>query len=200
MKWLTGWLVTLVLLVSTSYAQPPEKSFHAPPLLEQPFHRGPEVGKAKGTEKSLEWLKEEFPEKYEKLMQLKEEKPHKFRMQAMRLRKRLGMLNRLKKEDPKAYEMSKELFRLEEEVRELAENYKKAETLQQRDEIKNEIQEILDEAFNLKLTLGKRRLQNLEGKLAELQEFLRNRKEHKEEIITRRLEELLKEEEEYLKW
>lgn len=180
MKILLGLSMAFIVLAVPCFAHPSERPFYGQPQAT--------VG---GEQEGLEWFKEEFPEKYEQLMELREKNPQKFRMQAMRLKKGWRMFHRLREEDPEAYEMFKEMFKLQEQVRDLAESYKKEDSEKEKQEIRQKMENLLSEAFDMKLKLGERRLQKLEERLSKLADFLQKRKEHKEKIIQQHLAELI---------
>lgn len=198
MKRLLICLVAFFITATILYAQPRGESSdrypQAPGMTgEESFQTPKAIG-----EEEWQWIKEEFPEKYEKLMQLKEKNPQGFEKEGMQLR-RLVMLRRLKTEDPEAYAMSKKLFELEEKAAGLAEEYKKESSLKQKEKIKGEIQGALNEAFDLKLTIEERKLNGLKDKLSELEKSLEKRKSNRDEIIGKHLEGLLQEEDS-LRW
>ena len=180
MKKLVFYLVTFLIASTILYAQPAG---------EFP-RRSPQEPKVTG-EEGLQWLKEKSPEKYEKLIQLKDKNPQRF--------EREDMLQRLETEDPETYAMYKKLSELDGKTRELAEKYNAESSSIEKEKIKNEIQGVLNEAFDLKLAIGERRLNHLKEKLSELEKFAETRKSRKDEIIKKHLKNLLQQEDN-LRW
>ena len=132
---------------------------------------------------------EESSRKSPEFMQIKDKNPQRF--------ERKDMLQRLEAEDPETYAMYKELSELDGKARELAEKYNAESSSKEKEKIKNEIQGVLNEAFDLKLVIGERRLNQLEEKLSKLEKFAEMRKSHKDEIIKKHLENLLQQEDEF---
>ncbi len=165
MKKLVFCLVTFLLAGSILYAQTGER------YLRKSFQEPKTTGK------------EESPEKYGEFIQVKEEGF-----------KREDMLQRLETEDPETYAMYKKLSERDGKARELAEKYNAESSSIEKEKIKSEIQGVLNEAFDLKLAIGERRLNHLKEKLSELEKFAETRKSRKDEIIKKHLENLLQQE------
>ena len=91
-----------------------------------------------------------------------------------------------------------EIARMDAESRRLAREVRAAEGAE-KERLRKELEQRLDEAFEKKLELRRQRIDRLREKLAEEQDQLETRKEAREEIIERRLRELLGEEDE-LDW
>lgn len=117
------------------------------------------------------------------------------KMQTQLKDRRENMLQQMKNEDPETQAMHQELLKLEQNVKELAEKYKAESSVKEQNKIKNEIQNTLNEAFDLKLMLEEKKLEQLKNKLNELEKLSEERKSNKKEIIEKRLEFLLQQKE-----
>lgn len=102
------------------------------------------------------------------------------------------------KRDKEVYEREKKIFELEVKSESLAAKYDAANTTE-KEKIKTELKQQLSELFNQKEVLRKQEVAQLEQELKELKQSLQIRMQNKSEIINRRMQELLNEED-YLDW
>ncbi len=112
---------------------------------------------------------------------------------------RRGM--RGEKPSPEDIEKFKEIMDLERESRKLAQQYRQAETDEEKASISTELRSLLEKIFDLKLVLKKKHVESLAKKLAELKEKLEKREQARSEIIQNRYDEFTEgKNDDYLKW
>ncbi len=164
--------------------------------------RGREGGRGEKMEKFLEHLKDENPEKFEDLMRLKEENPDLFRE---KLREHVGEFIKNKQRkgrermDPETRERMKERGELEKQSMRLAEQYRGAETDEEKQTIAEDMKAVLVRAFDMKLLNQQKNVERLEKRLKELKDLLNKRKESRDDVIQKRFDELTGKAE-HLKW
>ena len=123
----------------------------------------------------VETLKEEEPEEYERLMELRREDPDAFRQE---IRERI----REKIED-----------RMPESAREcqkLRQKYHEADNDREKEEIREDLEDAVEDAFEERLERQEELVDDLEEKLDKLRDRIRKRKDNKDEIIEVRVEQL----------
>jgi hypothetical protein len=104
----------------------------------------------------------------------------------------------LVKRDKEIQERNQKIFELEVKTQALAAKYQSAAKTDQQ-KIRNELKQKLGELFEKKEEDRKQEVENLEQELSELKKSLEVRIKNKNEIINRRMEELL-DEDKYLDW
>ena len=143
-------------------------------------------------QETLVYLEAQDPPVAEFLKQLQTEKPHQFRreisknyyaLQRMKMMKERGV-------EQEEYERMLKRYKMETQVRMLAEKYKRADE-RQKGKYKTELRAVLDKLFDLREVDRMKEVERLEGRLEELQQSLKNRKENKEKIIDRRIDQLI---------
>lgn len=108
-------------------------------------------------------------------------------------------LEELKKKDSERYEKVVRIGELRRESWQLAEEYKKAQDPEEKETIKADLKDLLNELFDLKQEEREAEMKRLEEKLKRLQENIIRRKENKRTIVNRRLREMTREDD-YLQW
>jgi uncharacterized coiled-coil protein SlyX len=130
-------------------------------------------------------LKTENPEEFERLMKLRDENPEAFRQQIReRLGQRMGRGMRSSAEEG--------------QVGELVQKYHQAQTEQEKEELKAQIQEAVTGAFGAQMAEQKEMIARMQQRLTEFRERLATREENREAIIENRVEQLTTEPE--LRW
>lgn len=127
----------------------------------------------------LEKMKAENPEEFEKLQKLREEDPEAFR-QAVRAHVK----------DRFAGMIGPENAELEKTCRELASEFRLAESDEKKAEIKKQIEEAVRAAFDARLARQKTFVAQLERQLEQLKQQIANREENREVICDQRISEL----------
>ena len=103
---------------------------------------------------------------------------------------RVGPPMELRETDPEAFELSQKDMDLERRSHELAMRIRGLRG-EDRDNAREELQKVAGEQFEVRTKLRERRLKRLESEIKELREALENRAAKKDDIIERRMQELL---------
>lgn len=104
-----------------------------------------------------------------------------------------------KKIDPEMLERMKEIHEVEKQSRKLAEQYRDAETDEEKQGIAEDLKSVLVKSFDLKILNQQKNMERLAKRLEELKELLAKRKESRNDVIQKRFEELTGKTE-HLKW
>jgi hypothetical protein len=134
-------------------------------------------------DKVLEFLKEHYPEMYEKLTALRKEDPRAFRRQLMRLLPRLPEFMMLVERDPEMATLLIEEHKLEMEIREVAHDYRHVESDDERASLKQRLASLVGEQFDIRQTRLKRMIEDLERQLELKKKALAQREERKKQLI-----------------
>jgi flagellar capping protein FliD len=95
-------------------------------------------------------------------------------------------LGRIAHGDPELKELMAEYIKLELESLVLANEIRDEKNQDEKEELSDELNEVLEKAFDKKVTLKTKGLEHLEQKLKETREELQSRKDNKEAIIKNR--------------
>lgn len=148
-----------------------------------------------GRELFEDFVKENFPDDAEEILSwlemLKDYKPDEYGNKIRESVKKIRMLKKVKDKDPEKYERHIKDFKLTIKCAKLGKEYKEAETEKEKGRIKDELKEVLVELFESKQAENEERIKQIEEKLSELKEKNSTRKEHREEIVNRRLEQII---------
>lgn len=136
--------------------------------------------------KWLENMKNENPEEYERLSNLRQSNPTEFRQEMLK--------RHLERRRDKVRRDSKH----EEETLELAEQFRKAETDEEKNDLREKLKEAVYNAFDANLRSSQERIERMEKELQKLREHLERRKAKKERICEARILDLTLDEE--LQW
>ncbi len=124
------------------------------------------------------------------LRQLREESATRYRHKRRRLLQQIfsdmPMLGRIAHGDPELKELMAEYIKLELESLVLANEIRDEKNQDEKEELSDELNEVLEKAFDKKVTLKTKGLEHLEQKLKETREELQSRKDNKEAIIKNR--------------
>jgi hypothetical protein len=101
----------------------------------------------------------------------------------------------LEKSDPEMFKLFKEEMDLDRKTRELAHNYRQAST-SQRDEIKKEIEKLVDQQFEVRQQHRQLGLKRFEEELQRLRNAIEQRNKARKQIVEKRVAELVGQEEE----
>ena len=147
----------------------------------------------------LDRIESESPDE---LAEFKEEKlnnPAKYFEKLTRAWEELKKLEILKDSDPEKYTMVKKQHQLEHQSRKLAQEYRKTKNASKKSEVKAALGKNLQELFELREADREQKVKKLEQEIKMLRDMLVVRQQKKQEIISRRLNELLGEDD-VLKW
>lgn len=137
------------------------------------------------------WLRENEPETYRRVERALEEgrRPEASRLLA-EAEPRMREMAELKTRDPKAFERTLELRRLERESLEVAERARNA-AAPDKEAAAKKLRDTLDRLFDLREEAKARELEELKRRVGEIEKQLEARKASKERIVDRRKRELL---------
>lgn len=135
----------------------------------------------------IERFREENPEEFNRLMEVRRQNPDKFRQE---IRER--MKDRLRERGDRVGNEE------ERELRELAKAYHTAESEAEKAELKAEIKEVIYAVFDERMERATDRLERMEQELDRLRDRLEKRRRNREEICLERVEELTRDP--ALKW
>jgi plasmid stabilization system protein ParE len=142
-------------------------------------------------DKAMRWLKENDPDRAEKLARLREERPE---MHAHVLREsweQMNHLSRLKEHDPAEYERMMKQQKLERAAGALAEKIRRSEAEEEREKLTAQLREHLASLFDMRETGREREVKEMERRLADLRKVLAERQSRKAEIIERRVGQMI---------
>lgn len=180
---LMRWLIPTMMVAGLLVAQPPN-----------------EILSEQKREEIMEFIeKYAGPERIRRLNELRLRKPEEYRRHLKRAMMRKRDLERLKEKEPELYEKSLQILELRRESFELVEKYKDAETDKEKEKIKTELSRVVSEQFDLREEVRGARIKRLEEKITRLKEELAERKKNRDEIIERRIDELI-DENDYMRW
>ena len=142
-------------------------------------------------EGALEYLQESDPQKALNLLSIRESNPAYYHKLISRYAYEIKVLNRLKETDPEKYDRLVNEKRMDRESRMLANNYRITENAEEKAQIKNNLESILNKIFDERQLNRKDEIERLENRLAELKRINQERLVNKEKIINLRIEKLL---------
>ncbi|MBL6988258.1 MAG: hypothetical protein ISR65_00685 [Bacteriovoracaceae bacterium] len=99
-----------------------------------------------------------------------------------------GQANR---KNPETMQLMKEVRELENKSKQLAQNYKDSNSIEDKKKISESLRSNLQEIFEKKLSFGEKKLDDVAKKLEQLKDSLASRKKNAQQIIKQRLDELL---------
>ena len=129
--------------------------------------------------KFMNYVKENDPEKFEIMKNLKMEKPKLYLKIVSNGIKEMHIMRKLKKDDPVRHGRRKKILQLKGKNWRMGREYRKCESAERKEEIKKEIKKSLDKLFDLKQEENFCRIDDVEKKLKEL----RNRNENRSNTL-----------------
>jgi hypothetical protein len=171
--------------------QPPPVAVPAPPAPRP-------VRMVENVEAVRAWLKENEPETHLRMVRAQDEGRRPEVMQILsEAEPRMRQMVEMKERDPKAFERTKEMRRLEGESVDLGERARRAAAPDERDRIAKQLSEVLQKLFDLREENRARDVAELKRRVEALEKELSNRKQNRERIVEQRRRELLGEKGEY---
>jgi len=137
-----------------------------------------------------EWLKKEDPDKYKEIQNLKTAQPHLYKRIIFEGIRHFQFLMMMKKKDPKGYALIKKEMGLESKLRKLVRKYRQTSDKSSKKTLKTEMNQILNQLFDVRTSNRTREVNNLGKKVKELRKLLEMRKANKKLIIKQKLEEI----------
>ena len=213
-------LLFALLLTQLSWAVPPppgeEDGFGPPPPPPGPemagerwgppgpppggphmFQRRTFTGPGMGTERVLEFLQKNYPERAQELQTLKTQKPEEYRRVLGRLQREVGPLLMLQNGDPQRFSERLAEFKVNDRVATLTRSYREASAAQ-KSTIREQLKPLLEQQFQTRQKHEKEHLQRLKEMTQKLEARVNERETKKAEIIQHHLDELTTGQE--LKW
>ena len=146
----------------------------------------------------LEWLKKNYPEKAEKLAQLREEKPELYWRKIGLSLKKYGRIAEAAKENPELAEALKEDLELKEKRNKLLRKIRASTSDAEKKELTEELEEVINSRFDLIVKRKQIEYEQLSNKLEKLKERVKQSegevekwKNVKKAEVKQRLEELI---------
>ena len=140
---------------------------------------------------ALKQLQLEEPEEAKMLEQERLKNPEKYRQKLVQAWGDLRRLQRLKTENPEKYQQFKKKMQLNRQSHELTRAYRQAEDATQKQQIRTQLKTCLAELFALREAERAEKVTELEQELERLREMLAFRQKNKDQIIEKRLDEML---------
>ncbi len=140
----------------------------------------------------IESVREHFPLLADRLSESLKDNPDAVR-NLLREYPKLAELIRLKKSDPKMFDLRSQDLRLEKQSRELVQQYRQAQKTNDKpkaDALKNDLKRVIGEHFTLRQNIRELELERLELKLSQLKAQLETRKNSRDALVQTRLSEL----------
>lgn len=141
----------------------------------------------------LENVKNEYPAELDNLQKLKIQNPKKYQRKIIKFWQEIRHELRLRKEDPQRYKQMRYLHELDHLCDNLAAEYRKTRDKSRQTEIRNELRSKLSELFVLREAEKEARIAELEREIKQLKEMAASRRQKQDEIIKKRLDEMLDE-------
>jgi len=127
---------------------------------------------------AMEWLKEKDPEKFEKLVELRQSGGRDF-FKEMR-----GVMKEFMKEkNPEMFKMHEQNKKNRQNIKNLADKLKEAETTEEKVELEAKLKEALGKQFDFKQKLKTKELLKLENRIKKMKESLDARQKNKESMV-----------------
>ncbi len=139
----------------------------------------------------LAFIDKHMPWRREALEKMRRSEPERFRQFCRRLRFEIAQLQHLKGRDEAAFRKAIEERRLRMRAVDLAAKARTAEDPQEKEAFTKELRKVIDRMFGLELATHEARIRGLEERIEQLRRELKERAEHRREIIEKRLKEAL---------
>ncbi len=182
-------IVAAVLIFTVSFISLVKTGVAAKPMRER--HPVAKAVLEEGERQFMEYLRENNPEKFERMKALKTKRPDLYLKIVKKGIKEMYLMKKLKEEDPARYKRKKEILKLRNKKRRLVKEYRKCESAERKEEIKKEIKESLDKLFDLKQEENYCKIADVEKKLKKLRKRGETRKRNKKKIINQRFNQII---------
>lgn len=139
-------------------------------------------------------MRKENPEEFERLMKLRKEDPKAFRKEIHKRYKK-----QFKKDNPEAFKKMQEMKKTHKKIKLLNQEYKKCEDADKKKEIKQQMKDLIGNAFDVTQEFREKEINNLEKKTKELRKKVRKRGKNKKEMVELKLKGLI-DGEETVRW
>jgi hypothetical protein len=140
------------------------------------------AGQREHVQNAMDWLKQNNPEEFNRLTQLKEENPRALRREISKV-----LQDYAKEKHPVQYKRMTQNRAHMKKMRELRQQYRSETDPQKRAEIEQEMRTVLADAFDKKQAARKQELEKLEERIKQFRETLKKNSEKKQATIDARL-------------
>lgn len=159
-----------------------------------PFGRGPPIFRDvtdEQIETILAFMKEHMPWRLESLQKMRESDSGRFRQFCRGLRFEIAQLLQLKKRDEASFRKALEERQLKMRAMTLAHQIRQTEDAQQKEELTAQLRQVLNRTFDLELATHEAHIRGLDERIEQLRRELKERAEHRSEIVEKRLKEAM---------
>ena len=140
---------------------------------------------------TLTYIQRYYPDRLNNLENIKSRRPEAYRQWLSRAFREMRFMNELKDRDSERYNRMVQEKELDKKSRELSKQYRESTDDDEKAQLRIEIEELLDQIFEIRQMNRQAEIERLELRLAELKENNQKRLENKEVIIQRRLDRML---------
>lgn len=166
------------------------------PVEPPPFMRGGEPAIFREVtdeqiENILAFVRKYMPWRVESLQKMRESEPERFRQLCRRLRFEVSQLLHLKERDEAAFQKAIEERRIRMRAAELAQRVRETENQQEREALVQELRGVINEMFELEIATQEAHIRGLEERIEQLRRELRERADHRREVVEQRLREAM---------
>ena len=141
------------------------------------------------SERVLQFLQKNYPERAQELQTLKAQKPDEYRRTLSAIGRDIGPLLHLETADPQRFAEHLAEFKVDDKVRNLSHTYKEAGAAQ-KGAIREQLKPLLEKQFQTRQKREKERLQHLKEMVQKMESRLSERESKRAEIIQHHLDEL----------
>ena len=160
----------------------------------RPFGRSPSVFRDvtdEQIEAILAFIDKHMPWRREALETMRRSEPERFRQFCRRLRFEITQLQHLKERDEAAFRKAIEQRQLRMRAVDLAAKARTTEDPQEKEVFTKELRKVIDRMFGLELATHEAHIRGLDERIEQLRRELKERAEHRREIVEKRLKEAL---------
>jgi len=147
------------------------------------------MGPGMGSERVLEFLQKNYPERAQELQTLKAQKPEEYRRVLGGLQREVGPLLMLQNGDPQRFQERLADFKVNDRVATLTRSYREASAAQ-KSTIREQLKPLLEQQFQARQKREKEHLRRLKEMTQKMEARVQEREAKKAEIIQHHLEEL----------
>ncbi|MBU1694963.1 MAG: hypothetical protein KKC51_13500 [Verrucomicrobia bacterium] len=151
-------------------------------------------------QETLSFLEANLPEMYRGLQEFKQHNPEAYPNEVRMLGHLVRRYSELKRVAPELAAGFLRAHQLDAQCRQVADEMRRATDEAQRAKLKQQLQEMLNEIFDLRLAERELEVKNLERELTKIRTMLETRREAKPQIVERRMRDLTFEVDEALGW
>lgn len=138
----------------------------------------------------LAFLKEDNPEKYKELMEMKDLKPQLYRRVLFEGIQHYRHMQMLKKEDPEKYKLMKKEMELDQQMRKLSRQYREAESSAVQAQVKKKLMDVLNKLFDIRTRHREEEIEELKSQVEKLSNLMKKRENNKKLIVERKFNEI----------